>query len=194
MSSNHSAVPMAAKDPAGAQDARQQMNLMFQEIRRTIHTQTQVLLDMRQEIIALQKQNAQLFHILEENGIRPHHHRHAGPTTVVKFEVVDEHTPFETPTIQHDVMQRVVYGEEGEIPYTVEGKIDGQLQKKAVSIADPEQYQALLDRFSEALADHTRDLDAPYGTVFHIRARAYTITEEPINEHSVPMGAESHEH
>lgn len=193
MSSNHSPAPMAAKEPAGAQDARQQMNQMFQEIRRTIHTQTQMLLDMRQEIIALQKQNAQLFHILEENGIG-HHHHHAGPKTVVKFEVVDEQTPFKSPTIQHDVLQRVVYGVESETPVTVDDIIGGELQKKAVSIADPEQYQNLLDRFSDALAEHTRDMQVAYGTVFYIRARAYTITEEPINEHSVRVEDESHEH
>lgn len=194
MSSNHS--PALPKEPAGTQDARQQMNQMFQEIRRTIHTQTQMLLDMRQEIVALQKQNAQLFHILEENGIGHHHHQAGPATVVVKFEVVDEQTPFETPTIQHDVLQRVVYGEEGDLPMpmTVDDIIDGELQKRAISFTDPEQERILLDRFSEALADHTRDMDVAHGTVFYIRARAYTISEQPINEHSVPVEAENHEH
>lgn len=170
-----------------------QLNAVLQEMRRTIHTQTQTILQTRSELVEAQQQIAELFHILEEHGI--HHARPSGPQNVVSFEIADTLDGFKTAFIAHDVLQKVIYGVESEAPVAVlEINPDGSLRTELVELKDPEHYQNLLDRFSDAFAEHTRDLELVEGTVIYVRARAYTISQEPIDEHSVRVESTPNEH
>jgi len=173
-----------------------QLNAVLQEMRRTIHTQTQTILQTRSELIQAQQQIAELFHILEEHGIHHHHHaRPTGPQTVVNFEVANTLDGFKTAFIAHDVLQKVIYGVESEAPVAVlEINPDGSLRTELVELKDPEHYQNLLDRFSDAFAEHTRELEVAEGTVFYVRARAYTISQEPISQDSVRVEVAPNEH
>lgn len=176
---------MKHPNPATPASPGAQANQLMLEIRQTIYIQAQSILELRQEVNNLKRQVAEQATILAEHNLHLHEPS-TGPKTAVKFEVASSLDGFSDPVMQHDVLQRVIYGIESECPATVDGILsDGKLDLQDVKLTDSEQMDNLLIRFSEAFAEHTQELDVALGTEFFVRARAYTITSEPINEHSV---------